>query len=58
MAPLDVKPYDAEQDVMTIEGIRYSGELFRELGFSAQVGQLLRVVERTDGVVTLVREEG
>jgi hypothetical protein len=44
--------YDRETDVMTIEGIRYSGALLRELGV-LPVGKLIRVVAREDGVLTL-----
>ncbi len=44
----------APVDVMTIEGIRYSGELFRSFGI-APIGALLRIVNRQDGVITVNR---
>ena len=47
--------YDETNDVLTVEGIRYSGELFRTLGFGA-IGSVLRLVERKDGVVVMMQE--
>jgi len=44
--------YDRVADVMTIEGVKYSGELLRQLGV-IPVGSLIRVVGRQDGVLTL-----
>lgn len=41
-------------DVIEIYGIRYSGELFRGLGFAAK-GTRFEVGERASGVVTLHR---
>lgn len=43
--------YDREMDVITIEGIRYSGELFRTFGM-APVGTWLRIMERENLVLT------
>ena len=37
---------------MTIEGVKYSGALLRKLGV-IPVGKLIRVIARTDGVLTL-----
>jgi hypothetical protein len=45
--------YDQAKDVITIEGIKYAGDLFRGLGFGLQHGQLFRVVSRDAGVLTL-----
>lgn len=57
----EVKPlsfqYDAHLDILTVEGIRYSGSLFRGLGIGA-IGTAFRLTERRDGVVTLQTLEG
>ena len=45
--------YDEARDVLTIEGIRYSGELFRGIGLETPVGAWIQIVKREDGVVTL-----
>src|SRR3990172_3842915 len=57
---LDVGLFDPLTDSIDIEGIRYSGSLFRALGcgsFSESIGQVLRIESRADGVVTLTRLE-
>lgn len=46
--------YSAAEDVLTIEGIRYAGDLFRQFGRFAKPGTVFQFVERKDGVVTLV----
>ena len=46
--------YDAGYDVLTVEGIRYAGDLFRQFGRFAKPGTVFQFVERNDGVVTLV----
>lgn len=46
--------YSAAEDVITIEGIRYAGDLFRQFGRFAKPGTVFQFVERNDGVVTLV----
>ena len=45
--------YDERLDVLTVEGVKYSGSLFRALSFGAAIGDWLQVVERKDGVITL-----
>ena len=40
-------------DVVTIYGIKYSGDLFRGLGLETPVGKAFRIVKREDGVVTI-----
>lgn len=45
---------DEDRDLVTIEGIRYSRELFRSLGI-APVGAVLRIESREDGVLTVTR---
>ena len=48
--------YDQDTDVLTVEGLKYAGALFREFGV-APIGTTLRIVERKDGVVTVQRVE-
>ena len=50
---LDVKPYDPYSDVIEIEGIKYSGCLFREFGMKELVGQILIIERKEDGVITI-----
>lgn len=47
--------YDHELDVLTVEGVRYSGDLFRMWSDGGlAVGKLFRIVARsTDGGITL-----
>jgi hypothetical protein len=42
--------YDASKDVLTIDGMRYSGEIFRTLTL-ATPGTWFRIEHRSDGVV-------
>lgn len=44
--------YDSDRDVLEIEGTKYSGELFRALGF-APIGTVLEIVSRENGTVTM-----
>jgi len=45
--------YDETKDLLIIEGMKYSGDLFRALSESGlAVGEYLRIIERKDGVVT------
>jgi hypothetical protein len=44
--------YDATTDVVTIEGIRYAGELFRGIGIGP-TERWFKIVKREDGLVTL-----
>jgi hypothetical protein len=44
--------YDERTDSITIEGVKYHGDLFRKLGI-APVGSLIEIVAREDGVLTL-----
>ena len=50
--------YDYLNDVMTIEGIRYSGDVFRGLGLEKQipVGSRIFLDGRRDGVIWLRHE--
>ena len=47
--------YDAKADVLTIEGLRYSGDLFRAWGHELRLGEHHSLIERRDGVITLER---
>lgn len=50
-APLYFK-YDAQLDVLTIDGIAYSGELFRQFAI-APPGTFLEIVARADSILTV-----
>lgn len=51
--------YDEATDIITIEGARYAGRLFRELGEEGmKPGSLFRLLRRDDGVITIGVEEG
>lgn len=57
--PVDPLPtlavsFDPDTDCLTVEGVKYSGDLFRGLALWP-VDQRLRIVKREDGVVTLER---
>lgn len=45
--------YDEAADVLTVEGIRYSGDMFRILGGMMPVGETFEIVARADGVLTV-----
>lgn len=45
--------YDPASDVLTIEGVRYSGVLFRGLGMIRPSDRPFQIVAREDGVITL-----
>lgn len=49
--------YDAQNDVVTIQGVKYSGDFFRDLGVGGvAVGTILRVASRRDdGTIELVK---
>jgi len=57
MSKLEVKPYDPERDELEIEGTRYSGAFFRQLGcnFPEMVGQTFQIDKKEDGLVTVTR---
>lgn len=48
--------YDQRNDILTIEGMKYAGDVFRSMGF-VPVGAVFRVEGRKDGVITLKRIE-
>lgn len=45
--------YDPDFDIVTIEGIKYTGALFRELGGLLPIEKTFRILMRKDGVLTL-----
>ena len=57
MNELNVKQYDQITDTIEIEGTKYAGSLFRELGcsFPSMVGQVIRVEQKKEGTVTVRR---
>ena len=53
---LDVGTYDAFRDEIVIEGIRYSGGLFREFGIRGMpVGSVFRIEHRSEGALAVYR---
>jgi hypothetical protein len=50
---LDVGVFNPWTDTITIEGTKYSGVLFREFGFHAQAGRILKILLHADGVLTV-----
>lgn len=44
--------YDQRRDVLTVDGVRYSGHLFRTLAL-CEPGTWLRFEDRRDGVITV-----
>lgn len=44
--------YDEMTDVIIIEGVKYSGQLFRELGI-LPTGFAFEILERHDGIIVL-----
>ncbi len=50
--------YDEGLDVMTVEGIKYSGHFFRVLALTGPSDQAFRIVGRDeDGVLTIKKVE-
>lgn len=45
--------YDQSTDLITIEGIKYSGDFFRMFASQAIVDQIVRVVSNKDGVIVV-----
>lgn len=53
---LSIGLYDLWTDTIVIEGRKYSGAFFRQLGWPAQVGHVFRIDSiGRDGVLTLTR---
>lgn len=48
--------HDTNHDVLTIEGIAYAGEVFRQLGGMLPVGATFQLRSRADDVITIVTE--
>lgn len=53
--PFDVK-IDHEKRIITIQGIRYTFDLFDAIGFMP-IGRQLKIIERGDDVVTLAETD-
>lgn len=52
--------YDAVEDILTIEGTRYSGEVFREWSMISPItadGKCLRVIDKNNGVITILVQD-
>lgn len=47
--------YNEMDDILTIEGIRYAGAIFRDLGWETPIGECFRIEKREDGVLILSR---
>lgn len=45
--------YDTGNDIMTIEGIKYSGEIFRAFGIGPTPGKWLRIISLENGVLNV-----
>jgi hypothetical protein len=45
--------YDARADTLTIEGVRYAGLVFRDLGYLFAPGRWFQIVTREDGLLTI-----
>ena len=45
--------YDANRDILTVEGMRYSGEIFRQWAEKLPVGYWFQFIGRSTGVVEL-----
>lgn len=54
MDTLKIK-YDMDADVVEIEGIKYAGDVFRQLGMLMPEGQLFRLVQREHGTLYIER---
>ena len=50
-----IERMQAGEDIITINGVRYDGNLFRDLGAALPVGELFRMVKRDDGVIYIER---
>ena len=48
--------YDAVYDIYTIQGMKFSGEIFRH--FRQSIGEKFEIVDTDDGTVTLRRIQG
>lgn len=47
--------YDEIADVLTVEGINYSGDIFRQMGGMMEVGQVFQLTARADGVLCIYK---
>ena len=49
--------YNVAEDMMTIEGIRYAGDFFRQFGHRMPLNAPMKIVSRDDKTITLVQIE-
>lgn len=49
--------YDEASDILTIEGIRYAGELFRQFGKVMPLNTPLKLLSRDNGVLVVAQME-
>lgn len=49
--------YDVEADVLKVEGIRYSGEFFRQLGHKLPLDTPMKITARIDGAIEVIQIE-
>jgi hypothetical protein len=49
--------FDPVTDCLTVEGIRYDGQMFRNVARWA-IGSQYRIIKREDGIVTMARITG
>ncbi len=47
--------YDQEGDILTVEGIKYSGSIFRNMGSAFAIGETFMFLNRENGVVTVTK---
>lgn len=47
--------YDPKSDILTIDGIKYAGDLFRNMALSHWVGHVFKIISNDSGVLTLER---
>lgn len=52
-APLEFSYSGVATDILTIEGIKYAGEMFRQLGGMLPIHSMFELVAREDGVLTV-----
>lgn len=50
--------YDERNDILEVEGIKYSGHVFRYFGLGTVPGSWIRIIKREDGVAVVeIRDE-
>lgn len=49
--------YDVTKDLMTIEGLRFAGDFFRQFGHAMPLDTPMKITVREDGFITVVQIE-